>query len=50
MTEADLITRYNYDEFVPHKFEQWLNFAASPPLGQPHRISRCGSWTAQQRG
>jgi hypothetical protein len=25
---------YNYDEFVPEKFERWLNFAASPPLGQ----------------
>ena len=35
MTETDLITRYNYDEFVPHKFQQWLNFEASPPLGQP---------------
>ncbi len=30
-----LNSRYNYDEFVPAKFEPWLNFAASPPLGQP---------------
>jgi hypothetical protein len=35
MTEADLIARYNYDEFVPHKFEPWLNFEASPLLGRP---------------
>jgi hypothetical protein len=35
MAEADLIARYNYDEFVPAKFELWMNFAASPPLGQP---------------
>ena len=34
-TETDLLSRYNYDEFVPEKFEQWLNFAASPPLGYP---------------
>lgn len=35
MTEADLSARYNYDEFVPAKFEPWLNFAGSPPLGEP---------------
>lgn len=35
MTEPDLIARYNYDEFIPAKFEPWMNFAASPPLGQP---------------
>lgn len=35
MTEADLIARYNYDEFVPAKFEPWHTFASSPPLGQP---------------
>lgn len=35
MADADLIARYNYDEFVPEKIEQWLNFEASPPLGQP---------------
>lgn len=31
---ADLLTRYNYDSFVPEKFEQWLNFNASPPTGE----------------
>ncbi len=35
MSDADLLIRYNYDEFIPEKFGQWLNFAASPPLGQP---------------
>lgn len=35
MTGPDLIARYNYDEFVPAKFEPWMNFAASPALGQP---------------
>jgi len=34
VTTPDIITtRYNYDEFVPEKFEPWLNFDASPPLG-----------------
>lgn len=32
---SDLLTRYNYDEFVPEKFEPWLNFSSSPPLGYP---------------
>jgi hypothetical protein len=35
MTDADLIARYNYDEFVPAKFEPWLRFDHSPPLGGP---------------
>ncbi|MCF6278518.1 MAG: hypothetical protein L3J16_07215 [Anaerolineales bacterium] len=30
-----LLRLYNYDEFVPEKFERWLNFESSPPLGQP---------------
>ncbi|PJB66598.1 MAG: hypothetical protein CO094_06640 [Anaerolineae bacterium CG_4_9_14_3_um_filter_57_17] len=29
----DLLTRYNYDSFVPEKFEPWLNFDASPKTG-----------------
>jgi hypothetical protein len=32
---SDLITRYNYDEFIPEKFEPWLRFDESPPLGVP---------------
>ena len=35
MDDSDLITRYNYDEFVPSKFEPLMRFDASPPLGQP---------------
>jgi hypothetical protein len=33
MEDQDLIARYNYDEFVPEKFEPWMNFDHSPPLG-----------------
>lgn len=35
MPEPDLITRYNYDEFIPAKFEPWMNFENSPALGVP---------------
>jgi hypothetical protein len=35
MPETELLTLYNYDEFVPEKFERWINFAASPALGVP---------------
>lgn len=35
MADLDLLTRYNYDAFVPAKFEPWMNFAASPALGEP---------------
>lgn len=35
MNDPTLVARYNYDEFIPSKFEQWLNFEASPLLGQP---------------
>jgi hypothetical protein len=35
MDDRELVARYNYDAFVPEQFEPWLNFAASPPLGQP---------------
>ena len=34
MIESDLLARYNYDAFVPAKFEPWLNFAGSPALGE----------------
>lgn len=29
----ELISRYNYDAFVPEKFEQWQKFEASPKIG-----------------
>ncbi len=35
MGEDNLLARYNYDAFIPATFEPWMNFAASPPLGQP---------------
>ena len=35
MLDSDMITRYNYDEFVPQKVFHWLNFDNSPLLGQP---------------
>jgi len=35
MAQDDLLFRYNYDEFAHEKFELWMNFAGSPPLGQP---------------
>jgi hypothetical protein len=35
MVETDIISQYNYDAFVPHKFEPWMNFDASPRLGAP---------------
>ena len=34
LRDPELIARYNYAAFVPEKFEPWLNFTASPPLGQ----------------
>jgi hypothetical protein len=33
--ETDLGQQYNYDEFVPEKFERWMRFDESPLLGQP---------------
>lgn len=34
MTDHELLARYNYDSFVPEKFEPWMRFHESPPLGQ----------------
>lgn len=34
MTNSDLLTRYNYDEFVPEKFGRWMRFDESPAVGQ----------------
>jgi hypothetical protein len=30
---TDLVPRYNYDSFVPEKFEPCLNFDSSPKTG-----------------
>jgi len=35
MTTPELLATYNYDSFTPEKVLRWLNFAASPPLGEP---------------
>ena len=35
MAEQSLIERYNYDEFIPEKFEPGMKFEESPPLGEP---------------
>ena len=34
MSEQDLTTRYNYDEFTPEKVLPWLSFEQSPPIGE----------------
>lgn len=34
MTDKKLIEAYNYDSFVPEKYERWLNFGSSLPLGK----------------
>jgi hypothetical protein len=34
MTDRGLIKAYNYDSFVPEKYERWLNFDSSLPLGK----------------
>jgi hypothetical protein len=31
----DITARYNYDSFVPEKFEPLMRFDQSPPLGSP---------------
>ena len=35
MAVDNLIEQYNYDAFIPTKFEPWMRFDHSPPLGQP---------------
>ena len=34
MTDSNLITEYNYDEFVPDKVIKWMNFDNSPAIGE----------------
>ncbi len=34
MIDTELSTRYNYPDFVPAKFRPWVNFQASPKLGE----------------
>jgi len=35
MAVDSLIEQYNYDAFIPTKFEPWMRFDQSPPLGEP---------------
>ena len=35
MIDAELIARYNYDEFTGPKVMPWMRFESSPPLGRP---------------
>ena len=30
----DLVQRYNYDSFVPEKFQPWMKFESSPAAGE----------------
>jgi len=34
MSVEEFVSQYNYDSFVPEKFSRWMNFEASPPIGQ----------------
>lgn len=33
MSDSNLLTKYNYDEFRPEKFEPWMCFDESPEIG-----------------
>ena len=33
MDNNGLNSKYNYDSFVPEKFEPWMRFDQSPPVG-----------------
>jgi hypothetical protein len=33
MDNTDLLTKYNYDSFVPENFGPWMQFEQSPPVG-----------------
>jgi hypothetical protein len=34
MSQKSILKRYNYDRFTRETFEPWMNFDASPLLGQ----------------
>lgn len=34
MSQENILEHYNYDRFTRETFEPWMNFDASPPLGQ----------------
>ena len=35
MSDLSLLERYNYDAFVPEKFNPWMRFDESPALWEP---------------
>lgn len=35
MADEQQLAKYNYDAFIPEKFEPLMRFHLSPPLGQP---------------
>lgn len=41
-----MIDLYNYDEFIPEKFERWMNFESSPPLG--NNVPNFQLWTINE--
>ncbi len=47
MKDESLTERYNYDSFVQEKFAPWMNFDASPPLGE--RTPDFPLWSLQDR-
>ena len=34
MDKNDLISKYNYDSFIPQNFEPWMRFDQSPKVGE----------------
>jgi len=34
LNNAELLSLYNYDEFIHEKFGRWMRFDSSPPLGE----------------
>ncbi|MEE8523028.1 MAG: hypothetical protein V3T72_03780 [Thermoanaerobaculia bacterium] len=54
MSDAELLSRYNYDAFDPEKFEPWMRFDHSPPVGEkapsfPLWRLEDGDWTERRR-
>jgi len=35
MDQENITVQYNYDAFITEKFSQWMNFEASPVIGEP---------------
>jgi hypothetical protein len=46
-TNKELLEQYNYNEFVPAKFEPWMQFDQSPALG--HLIPDFPLWDLDEK-